>query len=246
MRNYVPIFALLFIASFAGCKKDKASKATNITNSQAATMVANALAINSNGFVSIKNDVTLYAKNLGTGTGKGCGVIDSFAVARQEPTTSLIKYNYAFGYHYSVSCDGNIPNSLTSNTIYNGSYDAATLTSVGSTNVLLNITDLAGGTATDYHLTGSYQSTNSFQTIDDVQLSGSDVILIQTEDLTVVRSNRGISGGSATVSITGSVKNKNTFSFNGTLSFNNTGVAKLTLEGTSYNINLTNADVIPL
>lgn len=246
MKSYALIFAFIITGIFTGCKKDKVTKATNISNQQAATMVATALAVNAYGLVSVKNDVTLYAKNLGTTAGRGCGVIDSFAVARQEPTTSLVKYNYALGYHFMVNCDGAVPNTLTSNTTYHGSFDAATLSSINTANCMMDVVNLGDATAANYLLTATYQSSGTFEAIDETQLTGNDMIIIGTDGLKIKKSDRSIVGGNAAVNVTGSVKNKNTFSFSGNLTFDNTGIARLVLDGVAYNINLITAETTAL
>ncbi|MES2275872.1 MAG: hypothetical protein V4592_07610 [Bacteroidota bacterium] len=244
MRNYL-LTIIAVSAIFFGCKKEKVVKSTNISNAQAAAMVATALSVNANGFASIKNDITLYAKNV-TNAGKGCGVVDSFAVARQESITSTINYNYALGYYYVVNCNNNIQDNLTSSIIYNGSFDAANLTTINSVNSNISLASLSGS-GTNYSLNGNYQTTGTFQTLDATQLAGNNSISMDIKDLLVTKSSRSIISGSANISVAGTVKiNKNTFVYNGTLVFKDATTATLTLEGINYTINLTTADVAAL
>lgn len=243
MRN----FLLLTIAAatlFASCKKEGAVKTTNITNVQAANMIGAALSVNANGLANIKNDIALYAKNV-TNAGKGCGVVDSFALARQEATTSTINYNYALGYYYTVNCNNNIQDNLSGTIKYNGSFDATNLTSVNSANATLSLASLSGSDAT-YAINGNYQTTGTFQTLDITQLSGSNNLSIDIKDLLINKSTRAIISGTATVSVSGTVKNKNSFSYSGTLVFKDANTATLNLGDANYNINLTTADVATL
>jgi len=241
MRNRIPLFTFFLLCLLTACKKEKVIKATNISNGQAAVMAATALSVNAYGLAGIKNDITLYAKNL-TGTGKGCGIVDSFAVARQEPVTSNINYNYGLGYYYTVNCSDAVQDNLTANVVASGSFDAATLTAVNTSNIGINLSSLTGS-ATIYTLTGNYQTSGSFQTIDDTQLSGNNNVSIDLQNLTITKSTRAIAGGNANISITGTVKNKNTFSYDGTVVFSDATTAVLTLDGTSYTVNLVTADV---
>lgn len=235
---------IAFVVIFASCKKEKTVKITNISNSQAATMIGASLSLNAYGLTAIKNDVALYAKNT-TNAGKGCGVIDSFAVARQEASTSTINYNYALGYYYTVNCSNNIQDNLTSTIKYNGSFDAANLSSINSVNTAISLASLSG-TDTKYTLNGNYQTTGTFQTIDATQLSGSNALNMDIKNLTVLKSTRAIVSGSADVNVSGTVKNKNTFSYTGVITFKDATTALLVLEGINYSINLTTADVTPL
>jgi hypothetical protein len=206
-------------------------------------MVATALAINANGFVNLKNDIVLYAKGV-TNNGKGCAVIDSFALARQETATSNINYNYALGYYYTVNCNNSIQDNLTSNIISNGSFDASNLTSINKVSSAINVSPLSGSFTT-YTLSGSYQLAGTFQTIDETQLSGNNTININISSLIVNKSSRNIVSGTASITVSGMVKNKNTFTYNGNLVFNNANTATLTLEGIDYTLNLVTADITP-
>lgn len=243
MRNR--LLLLISVACiFASCKKEKTVKITNISNSQAANMIAASLSVNAYGLAAIKNDITLYAKNT-TNAGKGCGVIDSFAVARQEASTSTINYNYALGYYYTVNCSNNLQDNLVSTIKYNGSFDAANLSSVNSISTAFNLVSLSG-TGTNYTLNGNYQTTGTFQTIDATQLSGSNTLNIDIQDLMVLKSSRAIVSGTGSVSVSGTLKNKNTFSYTGLITFKDANTALLVLEGINYSINLTTADVTTL
>jgi hypothetical protein len=242
--KYTLLLLTLVTITICSCKKDKVVKATNIANPQAATMAATALAVNANGFISIKNDIGIYAKAI-INNGKGCGVIDSFAVARQETAGATINYNYALGYNYMVNCVNNVQDNLTANVINNGSFDAPNLSTVNTASSAINLASLSGSGAT-YTLNGTYQSQGSFQTFDETQLSGSNTISFTISSLVINKSSRNIVSGTATVSISGTVKNKNTFSYGGTLIFTSTNTAILVLEGISYSINLTTAEVTAL
>jgi len=241
MNKPIPLFAVVLCCLLTACKKETVVKATNISNAQAAVMAATALASNAYGLASIKNDIVLYSKNL-SGTGKGCGVVDSFAVARQEPVTSNINYNYGLGYYYTVNCNDALQDNLTANIVATGSFDAATLTSVNTSNIGINLSSLAG-TATTYSLTGTYQTAGNFQTIDDTPLAGSNTINIDIQSLVVTKSSRAIVSGNANITITGTVKNKNAFSYDGTVVFKDATTAILNIDGISYTVNLVTADV---
>lgn len=242
MRKPLLLLTLVLLAICFGCKKEKVIKSTNISNAQAAIMAATALSSNSNGVASIKNDIAIYAKNL-VAAGKGCGVIDSFAVARQEAASSTISYNYALGYNYIVNCIDNARDNLSGNITYYGSFDAPNLSAVNSGSTNINLAPLSG-TGTTYTLNGSYQTQGSFQTLDATQLSGNNSISFNIQNLVITKSSRSIVSGTADVVISGTVKNnKNTFRYDGTLMFKNDGTAVLTLDGIVYAVNLTTADV---
>jgi len=244
--KYTLLLLTVVIVTFCwGCKKDKVVKATNISNQQAANMIATALAQNADGFISIKNDMVVYAKAL-TNAGKGCGVIDSFAVARQEAASSTINYNYALGYNYMVNCDNNsVQDNLSGNVVYHGSFDAVDLSVVNSVTSAINISPLSTG-ALNYTLSGNLHSEGTFKTIDATQLSGDNTISFDVQNLVVVKSSRSIIGGTILVNVAGTVKNKNAFNYTGNLTFKNATTATLSLEATNYTINLVTAELTAL
>ena len=244
--KYTLLLLTVVIVTFCwGCKKDKVVKATNISNQQAATMIATALAQNADGFISIKNDMVVYAKAL-TNAGKGCGVIDSFAVARQEAASSTINYNYALGYSYIVNCDNSsVQDNLSGNVVYHGSFEAVDLSAVNSVTSAINISPLSAG-ALNYTLSGNLHSEGTFKTIDATQLSGDNTISFDVQNLVVVKSSRSIIGGTILVNVAGTVKNKNAFSYTGNLTFKNATTATLSLEATNYTINLVTAELTAL
>jgi hypothetical protein len=244
MRNTLLLLAVTLSLIFFGCKKEKVVKATNINNAQAAYMVSTALSINANGFATIKNDIVIYAKAL-VSAGKGCGVVDSFAVARQETAASTINYNYALGYYYTVNCNNTVADNLTSHIVYNGSFDASNLAEVNKISSDMNLSALSG-TGTTYSLNGNYQSDGTFNTYDETQLSGNNDINIDIKDMVITKANRNIVSGTANVSVSGTVKNKNSFMYNGTVVFNGASSATLTLEGVSYSVNLITAEITAL
>ncbi len=246
MRNLL-LFIVAIITSFAicGCKKEPVTKTNNITNGQAAIMAAAAISVNAYGLAAIKNDITLYVKSL-SGNGLGCGVLDSSAVAKQEPASDIINYNYALGYYYTVNCAGGIKDSLSANVIYTGSFDAPSLSVVNSVNAAINVADLSDGAIT-YTLTGNYKTSGSFQTLDNSQLAGNNNIIITVNRLLVNKTSRAIISGQADITISGTVKNsKSSFSYNGSIIFNSATAATLTLDGQNYTINTTTADVTAL
>lgn len=240
MKYTLSVIMLFAAVVFSGCKKEKVIRTTNVSNAEAANMVAMALAVNSNGFISIKNDMVQYARTL-QGTGKGCGVIDSFAIARQDAKNAPISFNYALGYYYTVNCNGNTADNLTSNIVYTGSFDSSILSVINSVNSTANIGSLTTGAS--YIINGDYHASGSFQTYDATQLSGNNNITISINNLMIVKSSRAISSGSANVILSGTIKNKNTFNYTGTITFNNATTAALKLAEVNYTINLTTGDI---
>lgn len=242
MRNTLPLICAMLLFSFVSCKKEKASSSDSITNQQAAFMVSAALASNANGLISIKNDIYNYTKNLATNSA-GCAVPDISAAARQDAANAVIDYNYAMGYQYIVNCTGDTQDSLSANVNYNGSFEATGLSAMNSGTYAITLTGLAD--PTNYFLNGSYQNSGTYSTTDGTNLNGNYSTSIALTNYTILKSNGNTTGGTATVTVSGDVKNKSAFSYSGTLTFKAGGIALLVLGTQKYNINLATAEATP-
>jgi len=244
MKKYFAYFALIATSIFVGCTKDAPqTKPANLTDAQAVSMIANSLALNSNGLTSIKNDITLYALNVQS---NGCGIIDSFALAKQWTPQSPINYNYALGYNYKVNCNNSVLNNLNSNITYNGSFDASTLSVVNTGASAITVSSL-DNTISTFTLTGTYQSQDAFQLNDGSSLAGNASIVITVQSLIVDKATKSIMNGAADVLLTGTLKtHKKPFSFSANVVFKNDGTAVIILNGVSYGADLTTGEVFDI
>jgi hypothetical protein len=209
----------------------------NVSNAEAADMVANSLSLNSNGVVNIVGDVTNDATSFARAH-LGCGTLKSDTISRQNPTGSSTTYTYNLKYNYVVICGTDSkPDSLSSSLVYSGSFNGANLSTSNSGSSIFGVSGL-DSVAADFVINGEYKSTGSFNSKIDTANHGSNNIDITIKALTLKKPARSITGGSADISVSGSVPKRGSFSYAGTLLFNGDNTATLTLNGTVYNINL--------
>jgi hypothetical protein len=121
--------------------------------------------------------------------------------------------------------------------IYSGSYSGPNMSSSNSGSSIFMVSGL-GSTSSDFVINGEYKRAGSFKSKIDTAKAGDSNIDIVIKSLTLKRPLRNIVSGTATISITGDVPNKGSFSYTGTLVFNGNGTATLTINGTVYTINL--------
>ncbi len=136
-----------------------------------------------------------------------------------------------------VNCVNNVPDNLSSNLIYFGNFSGPNLSSSNSGSTAFTVGGLAPS-ANDFVINGEFKRAGTFQSKVDTTNHGNNSIDIKVTALTIVKASRTIAGGNATISITGDVPKKGSFSYTGTLVFNADGTATLTLNGTVYTINL--------
>jgi hypothetical protein len=232
------ILGVLLLGAVA-CKKNDNSGVSitgNVSNAEAADMVAGSLSMNSNGVANISADATLDATAY-INTHVTCGTTKSDSISRQSTAGSAYSYSYNLKYNYMVNCVNNVPDNLSSSLVYSGSFSGPNLSSSNSGSSVFTVGGLAP-TAKDFVINGEYKRNGSFQSKVDTTNHGSSSIDIVINALTITRPGRNIASGNATVSITGDVPKKGNFSYTGTIVFNGNGTATLTLNGTVYTINL--------
>lgn len=244
------LVVLLMLAAFS-CKKDNSTSTSTVTTDDAANLAAGSLAENSGGLTTITDDIAVNAQGLSLTNGltvnsngvstnsvhQACGTTVTDSVSRSI-TQDSVSIDYFFKYSRTLNCDtashpDNVVNALT----YHGSFDGPRITSTNSGSSNFTIAGLSQ-TATNFVVNGEYKRTGSFQSKVGSKVSGNSNVDIVVTDLTLSKPARKILSGSATISITGTGKKGNAFSYVGTIVFNGDGTALLTINGTAYTINI--------
>jgi len=253
MKNLkLSLIVLLMLGAFS-CKKDNSNSSNSgVTTDQAADIAASSLAENSNGFASVTDDIAVNAQGINstssnltinstqatTSTHQECGTTLTDSVTRNV-TLDSTTVNYTFKYSHTLNCNSsNVPDNVINTLTYKGSFDGPRLSSSNSGSANVTIAGLAPS-ATNFLLNGEYTRDGSFQSKVGNKASGNSHIDIVGTNITLSKPGRKILSGTATITITGTGPKGNSFSFNGTITFNGDGTATLNLSGgASYTINL--------
>jgi len=259
MKKIVLFFlgSLLLLLCSCGSKKDDTSSSSSITTEEAAQIVGVSLASNNNGVV----DAVGEAANISTNSSSLLKSANSSIIKTDTITVSGTKLNAAgasVAFNSTkiyklilVSNDSatlSIPKTVTAMHSCTGSVTAPLYTETHVSSGTFNYTNLVtveNSTITQdsiWTLNGTYLRTGT-HVITTTAKSISHTITIKLTNLLVNKNTKAINGGTATVTITGSVKDKGSFSYTGTLVFNGSGVGTLTISGVSYLINLLTGDV---
>jgi hypothetical protein len=230
--------ALLLIIAISACQKNDNAKTnnSNVSNAEAADMVANSLAVNSNGAVNVSLNVSA-----GAGTYAvilPCGVTKSDSISIKSAAGAATTYSYKAKYSYTVYCNSsNKRDSVMSSYSYSGSFNGPKLSSSNSGSSNLNVGGLLRADSVII-LNGQYTQAGSFKSKVDTTNAGSNNVNLTISNIYIQKHLRLIKSGSASITVTGNVPKKGNFSFTGTIVFNSDNTAKLTLNGTVYIINL--------
>ncbi|HEY2583287.1 MAG TPA: hypothetical protein VGI43_15860 [Mucilaginibacter sp.] len=258
----LPLFVLILCIIACTKNGNNPSNVGAVSTDDAADMVGSSLASNYNGLATVSDDVTnagtsLTASSIASIHGStfnslnanpntvagidkkqlACGLMIADTVSRQGGS-SVVNYSYNSIYNFTLNCNNNVPNDMTSLLAYNGNFSGPVwlLTDTGTTN--FTVTGLSPQ-ATDFVLNGEYKRHGSFSSKIDTTKHGYRSVDIVVTALTLLKPARTIVSGTATIAVSGYTRKRGNFTYNGTLVFNNDGTANLTLNGTAYNINLT-------
>lgn len=236
------LFLLACLLCVAGACNDDDDDSTAMTSEEAADVVGSSLAVNSSGLAAVVNasaegaDAALEASE--GGRTAACGYTNQLTFSANSLPSALITYSYDYSYSYILTCGDNVPQSLAVTTTYEGQFDAPRLASqhTGSSNLTITALDES---ATSYIINGDYDRSGSFQSKIRNKNSSTSTVDFSIDDLTVDKTNQKILSGSASVTITGSVTGKGSFTYTATVIFEGDGTAKVTINGTVYIVDLT-------
>jgi hypothetical protein len=236
---------LLFAIS---CKKDHSAKNNaNVSTDVAADMAASAVAANSFGFVSMADNISANAQANSLANGQSVNSTSPNAVHQACGTTitdsssfsgntNSVTFDAFYKFSRTLNCSNNNPDNIIITLTYHGSFDGPRLSSSASGTSSVTIGGL-NSSATNFIINGSYNRKGSFNSKVGNKTSGNSVIDINASNVTLSKSSRVITGGTANIVISGTVP-AGTFSFSGTLVFNGDNQATLTVGTSVYIINL--------
>jgi hypothetical protein len=138
-----------------------------------------------------------------------------------------------------MSCtDLDTPETAEFNATSSGTYSTQKIESSDASQTSFSILGLES-TSENYVFNGNFKRDGNQQiTINQNTRSLNSAVYLEIVNLNVDKVNYEIISGSGTLTLTGKANQGNSFSFEGTLIFNGNETATLTLNGTSYEINL--------
>jgi len=254
----------ILLLGVASCKKSNSTQVSaNVSSSEALDMVSSSLSSNSNGAGTMATDAITVAgtqsATLSSSSGAvilggtegssrslyrvvnpkalSCGDTKNDTVTRASVSGAAIGYNYTSMYTFTLNCVNEIPDNLAGSSTFSGTYSGPFISSTYTGNTTFTVTGLAPSVES-YTLNGTYVRNGDFQSKKNTSNQGTHTVNITVTNVTVSKSTKTITGGTATFSVSGNVPAKGSWSYSGTLTYNGDGTANLTLSGTVYIINL--------
>lgn len=239
----VKMFVLLLLTAFA-CNDDN-DNSPAVANDEAADMIATSVASGSAGLTTVIDDATVTTEANGGARTSACGYAETKDLSKSSPSGASITYLYNYHYDYALSCTNALPTAMSVNLNYKGSLDAPRLFTENEGEGTLSVKTL-DATYTYFTINGTYDRTGSFESKVRNQSTSTSTITITMSDVTVDKTTKAITGGSASVTIEGTVTGKGSFNYSGSIVFKGNRQSELTVNGTKYSINLETGEVTTL
>ncbi len=233
MKKIQAIMVLSLFLGVVSCKKTDNTATNSVTTDQVADISSGSIALSSDGLATNSNDIASAA--LSNDQGCGTSVTDS---TTKSGTSSNVTYDYFLKYTHTLTCNtSNQHDNIVYDLSFHGHYEGPNVNSLDTGTSSFKI---AGFTpqATTFLINGEYKRTGKFTSKIGDKISGTSSIDIVVTNLTVSKSTKNITGGTATIAIS-ITSAKGTSNFTGPLTFNGDGTATLVINGTTYSINLT-------
>ena len=167
-----------------------------------------------------------------------CNSTKTDSLTRQSAAGAETVYGFKMKFSNKLFCNSTpAPDNITNTLTYAGYSNGPKLfvTNTGSSSFV--VAALVPG-STVYAVNGSYNSTGTFKVKADTTNNGTINIGVVVTNLLITKATAVIASGTTTVTVTGNVPKKGTFSANAAITFNGSGIATLTLNGNVYKINL--------
>lgn len=244
MKKLNFVIALFIAGSFFSCKDEEASPV--IDTEEVADLVGSSLASNSSGLAAVAEDLAGGAsdgvENAG-GRTQVCGVEEMQSYERTNPSGSTVKYDYSLVYTYLLTCSNlGIPQSFKAGLTYSGSFESTRVSSENGGSADLTVGTLEDSKTT-FEINGTFKRDGTFNSKVRNKTASSSTIQLTVAKMTVDKTTEQITGGTATVEITGSVSGKGNFNQTASVTFLGNKQGEITINGTTYSVNLTTGEI---
>lgn len=239
-KTIAPFVAFaLAIAMFSSCKKENNTSSTEVTVDDASDAIVSSVSSETGGMSATVSTTTELAASKGVFTTTpsiNCGQLYTASYAASA-SNSGYSYNYNGSSQYQLTCSGYLPSSFTFGHTMEGVYETPRMSSDDDATSSWTLTGLEPSVA-NTSFNGSYVRNGSQQSKVRNQRSFTSTITITASNITVNKSTYKITGGTASVSFSGTASGGNTYTYTGSITFNGDGTATLTINGNTYTINL--------
>tara|TARA_R110000744_G_scaffold325657_2_gene431484 strand:- start:2186 stop:2947 length:762 start_codon:yes stop_codon:yes gene_type:complete len=241
MNNSFLVLILALLAfSITSCNKDDDEPTSEISEEEAAEVIAMAVSPESGGIVEQTTEA-IYVIEVDNTSGKSvedyeCGVEYGSSYNRSG-NTSTITYSVDYGWSWIVTCgEGLFPLAADFTMDGSSSYVGPKISSEGAITATIKVENLDGAQGT-YNLAEDFSFNATQESFVRNKTTFTSTIKLTTSNLAVLKSNYNITSGTVAASFVGVSSSGNTYDFSGTVKFNGNQTATITMgSGNTYDI----------
>jgi hypothetical protein len=229
---------LVAMIGFSACHKDNGNNATGpnatVTEADAAELTSDAVTPATGGFdAQAKVSVSIYITASAKFT---CGEKKDTTISYSSPTDFIPNYSYVLTWNYQLDCNSGIPSQFAFSFSGASKYNGVLMSSSDNSSGSFAISD-PGATSSTYTFGSTYERSGKQTSKVGYQKTFSSDLKMSSTNIQISKSTEEIVSGTASITITGTASNGNSFSFSGTITFLGNKKATLVLNsGTTYNI----------
>jgi hypothetical protein len=245
MKTQLGVFALAFVLIIASaCNDDEGTPAQDFTSDDAAEEVAATLSTDVADMAFYTDILAEDAENGRTSDGRlaACGVSYDTTINRQF-TGEYISFNYTLEFGYQLSCtQQGVPNTLIYDFASDGERSGRRLMADGLSDGSLTTSGFEFS-ASNYTVNGTFDNVRTVTQ----KLGGQRTFTSQTSatltNMLVNKASKKISGGSASMVVSGVGSGGGSYNYVVEVVFNGDGTATVTIGGSIYIITTTTGEI---
>ncbi|MEM9717773.1 MAG: hypothetical protein AAGA10_00900 [Bacteroidota bacterium] len=239
---------LTLLFCFACESEDTVSPSSEtLSTDDAAEIVSSSVSDNSAGLNAMVSDIVRTTESSLSSEmespSNGCGYQMDTVFSTSNPSGTVSTYSFQFAYAYEIQCkSNNIPEFVAVSSSYEGTYDGPRLV---SDNTGIASFSMSGFPLTQsaYIINGVYERSGDFESRVRNMTQSNSTVSFDLSALSYDKQLGEISSGTASLSLSGTLKSGESYSYMGSLSFEGNGVVILTLNGEIYTIDLRTGEI---
>lgn len=235
MKKQTYFLALYFLLALtlvmSACTEEAVE--TLVSEEEAAEVVTNAVAADVEGMTAEIEEATEMAEAYAYAS--YCGMAFDSTLTHAD-NSGIRTYDYSFTWDWTLNCNSlNVPENLSYTSTSTGSYEVPRMSSSDGGTHNFTIGGLNPG-STEFIYNGTYSRSGTQESNIRDQNSFTSNLQVTASNVTIDKTTRTITGGTGTITLTGSGSGGTTFTYPGTLVFNGNQSATLTINGNIYQI----------
>lgn len=240
-----PVIYLLasFLILFFNSCSDPVESLT-LPQEEVAEMAAASLAKSASG-ITVIIDASLHTTAAALESGDYCNYKELKMTESTSAEDAPYRYAYEYDYIYKASCTAGVARSMSTEVVFNGSFDTQRMNSRHAGTFDFTTTSLGEATV-NYTVNGHYISNGKYTSGIGEGSEGNNTVEISVADVVISKADRRIVSGTANVMISGHFTDQRPFNAGAAVVFQDNNTFTITVRGAAFLVNIDTGVVTPV